>query len=78
MANRQLAHGRDARDVDGRRGDEWRRRSRALEETAGQLRDMLKGVLAAGGELIMPPMDVMEQGRMAMARDPVDFFVIDN
>jgi predicted enzyme related to lactoylglutathione lyase len=28
-------------------------------------------VLAAGGELIMPPMDVMEQGRMAMARDPV-------
>ena len=28
-------------------------------------------VLAAGGELIMPPMDVMEQGRMAIARDPV-------
>ena len=28
-------------------------------------------VLAAGGELVQPPMDVMEQGRMAIARDPV-------
>ncbi len=28
-------------------------------------------VRAAGGELLMEPMDVMEQGRMAMVRDPV-------
>lgn len=28
-------------------------------------------ITGAGGELVMPPMDVMDQGRMALARDPV-------
>jgi predicted enzyme related to lactoylglutathione lyase len=28
-------------------------------------------IMEAGGEILVPPMDIMEQGRMAVARDPV-------